>query len=116
MKNGKHKGGFILPGFKAFLKIYPNISKKLTFNFEKNINLDKIPLNTNSAINYAIFSSIVLPIKNICKKYQTPIYFTGGDRYMLKNYFTDEKTKYKKDIIFKSMKKIIKEIKKDNRC
>jgi type III pantothenate kinase len=65
MKNSKHKGGFILLGFLAFSKNYPKISKKLKFNFKKNINLDKIPLNTNDAINYAIYSSIIETIKMI---------------------------------------------------
>ena len=47
MKKGKHKGGFILPGLESYKSIYPNISKKLSFDFEKDTNLDKIPLSTN---------------------------------------------------------------------
>jgi len=119
MKNGKHKGGFIIPGIEAYKSIYPNISKKLLFNFEKNTNLDKIPLSTNDAINYAIFSAITLPIIKEYKKYKTKIYFTGGDKDLLKNYFLDIPVKYKTNMIFNSMKKIIKESKKrkrENRC
>lgn len=109
MRNGKHKGGFILPGLEAYKRIYPNISKKLSFHFEKNINLDKIPLTTNDAINYAIFSAITLPIIKEYKKYKTKIYFTGGDKDLLKDYFIDIPVKYKKNMIFNSMKKIIKQ-------
>jgi len=109
MKKGKHKGGFILPGVEAYKSIYPNISKKLSFDFEKNTNLDKIPLTTNDAINYAIFSAITLPIIKEYEKYKTKIYFTGGDKDLLKNYFVDIPVKYKKNMIFTSMKKIIKE-------
>ena len=109
MKKGKHKGGFIIPGVEAYKSIYPNISKKLSFDFEKNTNLDKIPLSTNDAINYAIFSAITLPIIKEYEKYKTKIYFTGGDKNLLKNYFVDIPVKYKKNMIFNSMKKIIKE-------
>ena len=89
MKKGKHKGGFILPGIESYKKIYPKISQKLTFHFEKNTNLDKIPLTTNDAINYAVFSAITLPILKEYKKCKTNIYFTGGDRNILKDYFED---------------------------
>ena len=109
MKKGKHKGGFILPGIEAYKRIYPNISKKLSFDFEKNTNLDKIPLTTMDAINYAVFSAITLPIANEYKKYKTKVYFTGGDRKLLKDYFVDIPTKYKKNMVFSSMKEIIKE-------
>jgi type III pantothenate kinase len=110
IKKGIHLGGFILPGIRAYSKIYPIISKKLSFQFSNNINLDKIPLNTNDAINYAILMAIILPIQNINKKYGLPLYFTGGDGKILSKYF--KKKKYKKNLIFKSMKKNIKE----NRC
>ena len=112
MKNGKHKGGFIIPGIEAYKSIYPNISKKLSFDFEKNTNLDKIPLTTNDAINYAIFSAITLPIVREYEKYKTKVYFTGGDKDLLKDYFVDIPVKYKKNMIFSSMKKIIQETNK----
>ena len=107
MKKGRHKGGFIIPGIEAYKSIYPKISKKLSFDFEKNTNLDKIPLTTNDAINYAIFSAIILPIVKEYKKYKTKIYFTGGDKDLLKDYFVNIPAKYKKNMIFSSMKKII---------
>jgi len=107
MKNAVHKGGFILPGIEAFKSIYPNISQKLTFDFEKNTNLDKIPLNTNQAINYAILSAITLPILKEYEKYKTKIYFTGGDKSLLKKHFENIPVKYMKNMMFKSMKKII---------
>jgi len=118
MRKGEHKGGFILPGIEAYKKIYPNISKKLSFDFEKNTNLDKIPLTTVDAINYAILNAITLPILNEYKKYKTKVYFTGGDRKILKEYFVDIPVKYKKNMVFSGMKEIIKNIKKEkgNRC
>jgi type III pantothenate kinase len=107
MKNGKHLGGFILPGIKNLIKLYPKISSKLKVNFEKRINLDKIPQNTNSAVNYAILQSLVQPIINICNRYDLPLVFTGGDAKYLIKYFKN--TKYKKDLIFNIMKQILKE-------
>lgn len=103
MKKGKHRGGFILPGFRAFMKTYPKISKKLKFDFEKNINLDKIPLQTKDAIQYAMLKSIILPIKEVAKNKN--IIFTGGDGKLLSGYF--ENSVYKKDLIFENMKRII---------
>ena len=103
MKKGKHKGGFILPGFRAFSETYPKISKKLKFDFEKDINLDKIPLQTKDAIQYAMMKSIILPIKEISKNKN--IIFTGGDGKLLSGYFKN--SVYKKDLIFENMKRII---------
>lgn len=108
MKNKIHKGGFILPGLTSYKRIYPKISKKLLFKFNKDINLDKIPMDTSNAINFAVINSIVLPISKIYEKYKLPIYFTGGDGDKILKYFKNKKVIYKKDLIFKSMKKIIK--------
>ena len=103
MKKGIHKGGFILLGLSAFIKAYPKISEKLKFDFEKDINLDKIPLQTKDAIQYAMMKSIILPIKDVCKN--TNIIFTGGDGKLLSGYFKN--SVYKKDLIFENMKRII---------
>ena len=103
MENAVHQGGFILPGFRAFMKTYPKISKKLKFEFEKKINLDKIPLQTKDAIQYAMLKSIILPIKEV--SLNKNIIFTGGDGKLLSKYF--ENSVYKKDLIFENMKRII---------
>ncbi|APW64750.1 pantothenate kinase [Poseidonibacter parvus] len=103
MKKGVHKGGFILLGLSSFIKAYPKISKKLKFDFEKKINLDKIPLQTKDAIQYAMMKSIILPIKDVSKNKN--IIFTGGDGKLLSTYF--ENSVYKKDLIFENMKRII---------
>ncbi len=103
MKKGIHKGGFILLGMSSYKKAYPKISKKLKFDFEKEINLDKIPLQTKDAIQYAILKSIILPIKEVAK--DKSIIFTGGDGLVLSGYFKN--SVYKKDLIFENMKRII---------
>ena len=103
METGIHIGGFILLGLRRFMKSYPKISKKLKFEFEKEINLDKIPLCTKDAIQYAMLKSIILPIKEV--SLNKNIIFTGGDGELLSKYF--ENSVYKKDLIFKNMKRII---------
>lgn len=104
MENSKHIGGFILPGVLALLKSYSQISPKLTAEFEKNLNLAKIPTQTKDAINYGILKSIILPIKEVSigKK----VYFTGGDGELLSSFFAG--AVYDKNMIFKSMIQIIK--------
>ena len=103
IEDGIHMGGFILLGLRRFMKSYPKISKKLKFDFEKNINLDKIPLQTKDAITYAMMKSIILPIKEV--SLNKNIIFTGGDGELLSKYF--ENSQYKKDLIFENMKRMI---------
>jgi type III pantothenate kinase len=110
-----HLGGFIIPGLQSFKKIYPRISRNLTFKFRNDIDLAKIPLNTQDAISYAILSAIILPIKKVQKQYNLPLIFTGGDSQQILKYFKKENYRYDKNLIFKSMKKIIQNNKKGNK-
>lgn len=112
VKDSSHIGGYIFPGIASYKMIYPKISKKLLFSFDSDVNLDKIPLNTHEAINSAVLDSLILPIKKQYKQYKLPIYLTGGDSKILKKHLVGLKVKYKPNLIFSSMKKIIKE----NRC
>jgi len=115
MQNGNHLGGFIMPGFKSFKKIYPKISMNLTFKFRNDISLDQIPLNTQDAINYAILSAIILPIKKVQDEYNLPLIFTGGDAEQIVKYFKKKDYKYDKNLIFKSMKNILQKYKENNK-
>ena len=106
IEDKKHIGGFIFLGLNSFFKAYKNISKKLEISksdFEKNINLDKIPLQTKDAVFFALLKSIILPIKEV--SLNKNIIFTGGDGELLSKYF--ENSVYKKDLIFENMKRII---------
>jgi len=105
IKDNTHLGGFIMPGIDVLKQNYPKISTKLTFDFETNLNLDKIPLNTNDAINYALLQMIILPIKNVQEKYNLEIVFTGETSKYIIDYF--ENKQYKKHLIFESMKSAI---------
>jgi len=103
IENFCHKGGFIFLGIHSFLQSYEKISKKLKVDFEKDINLDKIPLQTKDAVLYALMKSIILPIKEISSNKN--IIFTGGDGEFLSRFF--ENSQYKQDLIFENMKRII---------
>ena len=105
MSSGYHKGGFILPGINAFFQTYKSISPALDVKRELP-DLDKLPQNTTQAINFAVFSSVVRSIKDISK--DKKIYFCGGDGKILSSYF--ENSVYEEDLIFKAMKKIIKDL------
>ena len=112
VKNSFHLGGYIFPGLNSYKSIYPKISKKLIFKLDTDLELENLPSDTNEAISLAILSSLVYPIKDLYKKYKLPIYLTGGDSKILKKHLKSMKVKYKPNLIFSSMKKIIKE----NRC
>ena len=103
MKNGKHKGGIILPGIGNLKNLYKEISLKLDYEINTKVNLDKIPLCTQDAISYSILKSIILPIKELALEEQ--IIFTGGDGELLSRYFNN--CIYKSDLIFENMKGII---------
>ena len=103
IKDGKHEGGFILPGLNSLKGIYPQISHKLSFDFNTKVNLDKIPLCTQDAISYGIIQSIIRPIIKASKKQR--VVFTGGDGEFLSQFIKN--SIYKKDLIFNNMRGII---------
>lgn len=108
IKDSKHLGGFIMPGVDILKRNYPEISSKLKFEFENNLNLDKIPTNTDMAINYAIINMIVLPIKKVQNRYNLKIIFTGQNSELFLNYF--QNSKFKSNLIFKNMKKAVRKL------
>lgn len=109
LKEGKHLGGFIMPGIDILKSNYPKISPKLAFDFVTNTNLDKMPLNTNEAINYAIINMVILPIKRVQEEYDLKIIFTGQNSKLVLKYF--DNYKFKPNLIFNNMKKVVKGLK-----
>lgn len=103
MKDGKHQGGFILPGVRKLHEVYANISPKLDFDLALKLNLDKIPQNTKEAISYSILKAIVLPIEEIA--HNQTVLLTGGDAKMLSEYIKNSICK--DDLIFENMKGIM---------
>lgn len=108
MSGGKHQGGFILPGLKAYEKAYKDISPRLNFDINREISLNSLPKNTKDAISFAVLKSLVLTIQNIADGKN--IYFTGGDGEYLSSFF--ENGVFDRMIVFKTLLNTVEELKK----
>lgn len=103
VKNGVFCGGFIYPGVKAMQKTYANISPALAYSFNFECDLDIMPKNSQDAISYGYLKTLYLELMS----HNLPIILTGGDASKFKKIFQD--AKIDEQLIFNSMKKIIKE-------
>ncbi|VAY87774.1 Pantothenate kinase type III, CoaX-like [hydrothermal vent metagenome] len=85
VENGIYQGGFLLPGLKAYINSYANISSSLKIDLDRNINLDKLPIGTVEGISYGIICSL----KTIIDKHKNGklLYITGGDGKFLTSFF-----------------------------
>jgi len=102
IKSSKFEGGFIYPGVRAMQKCYKDISSNLDYEFNFELNLDKMAKNTVDAISYGFIAPLIHEIKN---KDVKSIYLTGGDAEILKKFLPDAKVD--KYLIFHSMQTII---------
>jgi len=105
MSNNLHLGGFILPGLVSYKKCYAQISEKLDVQLKPNVDLDALPQKTQDAVSYGILKPILMILKESCK--DKKIYFTGGDGKFFSKYF--ENSIYDKTLIFRGMKRALKE-------
>jgi type III pantothenate kinase len=114
VKDGKYEGGFILPGFKAYLESYKSISNVLNTTLEEALSLVCLPHTTKEQISYGIIASI----KALIDKHSEAktLYFTGGDGKFLSTFFDD--AVYDETLVFQGMQKALKmkTIKDDTRC
>lgn len=105
MKDGKHLGGFIMPGISTLLENYEGISPVLKTFFNSQIDIKKLPQKTSDAINYGIVAPIVLSIQQVTNDQK--IYFTGGDGSFFAKFFKN--SLYDKNLVFRGMLKAIEE-------
>lgn len=102
MDNGTHLGGYIMPGLASYLKAYAGISSALNKQINFGVDLDRLSLDTQSAMSYGTLKSIVLTIGDIAQKWQgKKLYFTGGDGKFLAKFF--ERAIYNEMLIFNGM-------------
>jgi len=101
----KYVGGFILPGFKAYLESYRSISSVLDITLDKALTLERLPTTTKEQISYGIIASI----KSLIDKHNDgkTLYFTGGDGKFLSTYF--DNAVYDETLVFHGMVKTIKD-------
>jgi type III pantothenate kinase len=108
MSGGKHQGGFILPGLRAYKEVYESISPRLDFDMNREVLLSGLPKNTKDAISFAILKSLILMIQNSSEG--KSIYFTGGDGEYLSSFF--ENGIFDKMVVFKTLLSTVEELKK----
>ena len=102
-KNGVFEGGFIYPGVRFMQQTYENISQALTYSFNFELNLDKMPKNSQDAISYGFLGTLYREVM----QHNLPVILTGGDAKLLAKIFPN--AKINETLLFDAMKKIIKE-------
>ncbi|WP_345993921.1 type III pantothenate kinase [Sulfurimonas sp. HSL-1716] len=102
VRKGAFVGGYIALGLSASHKAYTGISPRLDYSYNFEIDLDKIPKNSEDALTYAQVGLLYRDVMS----YALPVYLTGGDAPELKNIFKD--AVLDDELIFKGMKNIMK--------
>lgn len=102
VKHGVFEGGFIYPGLKAMGESYKNISTALDYSFNFELDLGKMPKNSQDAISYGYLKTLYCEVIS----HKMDIYLTGGDAKEFAKIFPH--SKIDELLIFKGMKKIIK--------
>ena len=102
LKNGVFMGGFIYPGIRAMSQTYKNISTVLDYSFNFELDLDKMPKNSQDSISYGYLKTLYSEVVS----HNMKIFLTGGDAKMFAKIFPDAKVDER--LIFKGMKKIMK--------
>ncbi|HHD80249.1 MAG TPA: type III pantothenate kinase [Campylobacterales bacterium] len=105
INDGIYQGGFLLPGIKAYLNAYANISPALKTNLNSNISLDTLPQTTKDGISYGIIASIKMLIEKSQKSKQ--LYISGGDGELIASFF--DNAIFDEKLIFEGMKNALKD-------
>ena len=101
MKRGRFEGGFIYPGLASLRRVYREISPRLDGSFNFDMQLDKMPKNTQDAITYGALGLLAREVRS----YELPVFLTGGDASALMPLFAQPS--YEPLLLFSGMKKII---------
>lgn len=106
VKHGIYCGGYIYPGKKAIEACYENISPALAYSINFELELDKMPKNSQDAISYGYIKTLQSEVE----KHNLPVVMTGGDAKLWKHIFCD--ASLHENLIFQGMKNIIKKVKR----
>jgi len=101
VRGGRFEGGFIFPGLPALRETYRSISPRLDSSFNFDLQLDKMPKNTQDAISYGALGLLAREVRS----YKLPVYLTGGDALAIMPLFAQPS--YDPLLLFSGMKKII---------
>ena len=104
VEEGIYQGGFLLPGLKAYLSAYAEISPALVTELNSDILLDALPQTTKDGISYGIIASI----KMLVEKHQgnKRLYISGGDGEFLASFL--ENAIFDETLIFQGIKNALK--------
>ena len=101
MDRGVYCGGFISPGVRAMQLSYAGISSRLNNSFNFELDLDRMPKNTQDAISYGFLR----PLYSEVMRHHKPVIITGGDAWHLHKVFQDATVD--ELLIFKGMTQMI---------
>ncbi len=102
--DGNFEGGFIYPGLDAMLESYRNISARLDYSLNFELDLDKMPKNSQDAISYGVLRTLYSEVMRHNKK----IYLTGGNAKVLSKIFPEAEVD--ELLLFKGMKKMMERV------
>ena len=105
VEEGVYQGGFLLPGLKAYLNAYAQISPALVTQLNSDILLDALPQTTKDGISYGIIASIKMLIEQHQGTKQ--LYISGGDGEFLSTFF--DNVLFDETLIFQGMRNALKE-------
>ena len=101
VKNGEFLGGFIYPGVKAMQKTYSAISPALEYDFNFELDLEKLPKNSQDAISYGFLKTLHTEVVS----HNLPIILTGGDAQKLTRVFKEARVD--EELLFKGMQNLL---------
>ncbi len=104
VENGTYRGGFLLPGLRAYLGAYGAISPALESELNTNVSLKSLPRSTQDGISFGILGSIQALIDR--HRAKMPLYISGGDGELLARFFND--AHFDERLIFEGMKNALK--------
>lgn len=97
-RDGVFEGGFIYAGVKAMSETYKNISNALEYEFNFDIDLNKLPKNSQDAISYGYIKTLYCEVMS----HNMDIILTGGDANKFTKIFKDARVD--EHLVFKGMK------------
>ena len=104
VKGGVFYGGYICVGVSHMKEAYANLSPALDYEINFDIDLDKLPKNSKDAISYGYLK----PLRDEVLSHGLDVILTGGDATKLSKIFPH--AKIDDELIFDSMKKIVRKI------
>jgi len=102
VRDGVFEGGFICVGVEAMREAFISVSSKLDYSFNFDIDLDKMPKNSQDAITYGFLA----PLRAEVRRHDMPVVITGGNAKELLKIFPEARVD--ELLLFHGMQKIIK--------